>query len=131
MKSNFYFGLGNLAELLSWFSVLGFYCNNTIPVIQNFEENYGSHLDGLSYSEKLWLAMVLVEDATYEAGDDYVHEVRDKTIRSEIGQLRQKFLVGIDAAEKIKLAVAILENTNVPQENLDFSNYYLEFKGND
>lgn len=91
-------------------SILGFYCNNTIPVIQELEETYGSKLEDLTYSEKLWLVMVLAEDATYEAGDNY------KTIRPKVGELRQKFLMGTDPGDKIKLAIAILENTEPPPQ---------------
>ena len=49
---------------------LGYYVDNSIPAIANLEELYGSHLDGLSQSEKFWLVQTLAEDADYESDPD-------------------------------------------------------------
>ena len=82
---------------------LGYYVDNTIPAIANVEELYGSHLDGLSQSEKFWLVQTLAEDADYESDPDST-----ETIREEIGQLRQVFLEELEPGTKVALAIAIL-----------------------
>ena len=87
---------------------VGYYCNNTIPSIEKFENNYGGHLDSLNCSEKLAIVLRLIQNVNAEIGGS------GGNIRSEIAMWKQLFSQTLDAGEKIKLAVAILENTQIP-----------------
>ena len=93
---------------------LGYYVDNTIPAITEFENTYGAQLTGLSTLEKLWIVATLTEDAMNEWNGYNSDEYGEfETIRSEVGELRQVFLEEINVANKVALAIAILENTQI------------------
>lgn len=95
---------------------LGYYVDNTIPAIAEFENTYGAHLTGLSTLEKLWIVTALSEDAMNEWNGYNTDEYGEfETIRERVGELRQVFLEEINVANKVALAIGILENTHIRQ----------------